>query len=130
MVGAASAMSMDHLTRDEVRAFDRRAIEEYGVPSLLLMENAGRGAVDVLQALGVRGPVLICCGKGNNGGDGLVMARHLATRGLSAKVLLFAKAEQLTEDAAAQWRIVQQLGLPAEVWPEGAPLDQMRLTAE
>jgi NAD(P)H-hydrate epimerase len=119
-----------HLTRDEVRAFDRRAIEEYGVPSLLLMENAGRGAVDVLQALGVRGPVLICCGKGNNGGDGLVMARQLATRGLAANVLLFAKPEQLSEDAAAQWHIAQRLGLPAEVWPEDKPLDEARLTAE
>src|ERR1700722_10626343 len=114
------------LTRAQTRAFDQRAIAQFGIPALVLMENAGRGTVDVLQALGVRGPVLICCGKGNNGGDGLVIARHLANRSISVKVLLFAHPDDLSADAAAQWRILQQLQLPAEVWP-GSALDAERL---
>jgi NAD(P)H-hydrate epimerase len=104
------------LTRAQTRAFDHRAITEFGIPSLVLMENAGRATVDVLQALGVRGPVVVCCGKGNNGGDGLVIARHLANRSIPVEALLFAPPDQLSEDAAAQWRIVQHLQLPARIW--------------
>jgi NAD(P)H-hydrate epimerase len=122
-------VSADDLTREQVRAFDRRAIDEFGIPALVLMENAGRGTVDVLQALGVRGPVLVCCGKGNNGGDGLVVARHLANRGVPVKAIVLARPHELSEDAAAQWHIVQRLNLPAEAWP-GATLDEPRLTAE
>ncbi len=117
-----------HLSRAETRAFDRRAIEYFGIPALVLMENAGRGAADVLHALGARGPVLILCGKGNNGGDGLVIARHLANRGIRAHSLLFASPDQLSADAAAQWLIVERLQLPAEAWP--GPLDEARLSAE
>jgi NAD(P)H-hydrate epimerase len=122
-------MSISHLTRAETRDFDRRAIEHFGIPALVLMENAGRATVDVMKSLGVNGPVLICCGKGNNGGDGLVIARHLANGALPVKVLLFAHPNDLSADAAAQWRINQRLQLPAEVWP-GATLDEERLTSE
>jgi NAD(P)H-hydrate epimerase len=113
------------LTRDQTRAFDRRAIEHFGIPALVLMENAGRGTVDVLQTLGVRGPVLVCCGKGNNGGDGMVIARHLANRRIAAHVLLFAQPTELSDDAAAQWHINERLQLPAEVWNG----DERQLTA-
>ena len=78
------------LSREQVRQLDRRAIDEYGIPALVLMENAGRGVADVLVSLGHPGPVVICCGKGNNGGDGLVAARHLVNRGWAVKVFLFA----------------------------------------
>src|SRR5207248_2373910 len=70
--------AMTTLTRAQVRELDRRAIEEYGVPGVVLMENAGRGAAEVLMRLNPeRRPVMIFCGKGNNGGDGFVIARHL-----------------------------------------------------
>ena len=88
------------LTRDQARALDRRAIEEFGVPGVVLMENAGRGAAEVLLPLGVRGPVVVCCGKGNNGGDGFVIARHLDNAGVAVRVLLFARPDELTGDAA------------------------------
>ncbi len=103
------------LTRAEARGLDRVAVERLGVPSLLLMENAGRGAAETLLSLGVRGPVVVCCGKGNNGGDGLVVARRLATSGVVPRVLLFADPAKLSSDAAAQWRIVEALGLPRQV---------------
>ena len=62
------------LSRDEVRNVDRRAIVEFGIPGIILMENAGRGAAELLMRRGIDGPVVICCGKGNNGGDGLEAA--------------------------------------------------------
>ena len=81
---------MRALSRAEVREVDRRAIEHYGMSGLVLMENAGRGCVDVLMSIGCRGPVAVVCGKGNNAGDGFVIARHLEIRGVAVNVLLFA----------------------------------------
>jgi NAD(P)H-hydrate epimerase len=110
------------LTRKQVRAIDRRAIEELGVPGVVLMENAGRGAAEVLLSLGARGPVLVCCGKGNNGGDGFVIARHLDNRDLAVRVLLFANPEELTGDAAINCTIIRRSGVPLEV-RSGPPLE-------
>lgn len=75
-------MSTFWLSRDEVRELDRRASEEFGVPSIVLMENAGRGCAELLMKLiPERKPVVILCGPGNNGGDGFVIARHLDNHG-------------------------------------------------
>jgi NAD(P)H-hydrate epimerase len=80
------------LTRDEAREFDRRAIEGFGVPGLVLMENAGRGCAELLMRLNPdRKPTVILCGPGNNGGDGFVIARHLDNAGWPVKVHVFAK---------------------------------------
>jgi NAD(P)H-hydrate epimerase len=106
---------MRYLTRAEVRAFDRHAIDQLGIPAAVLMENAGGGAARLLQSLGIHGRVDICCGKGNNGGDGLVIARHLANHGVNVRCLLFARPQDLSADAALQWNIVQNMGLPTEV---------------
>jgi NAD(P)H-hydrate epimerase len=79
------------LSRAEVRELDRRAIEEFGVPGVILMENAGRGAAELLMQLNPqRLPVVIVCGPGNNGGDGFVMARHLQNHDWPVRVWLFA----------------------------------------
>jgi NAD(P)H-hydrate epimerase len=102
------------LTRDQVRQVDRRAIEEYGFSGLVLMENAGRGCVDVLCRLGVAGPVVIACGKGNNAGDGFVIARHLDLRGHAVRVLLWAEPEELTGDAGVNFRLLAHCGVPVE----------------
>lgn len=109
-------MNPPTLDRRQARQLDRRAVEEYGMHSLVLMENAGRGLADVLRERGVGGPVVVCCGKGNNGGDGFVLARHLDLRGTAAKVLLFAEPAELTGDAAANFAILQKCGLPIEVF--------------
>jgi NAD(P)H-hydrate epimerase len=116
------------LSRDEVRAVDRRAIEEYGVPGVVLMENAGRGAAEVLLSLGARGLVSVCAGKGNNGGDGFVIARHLDIRQVSVRILLFARAEELGGDAATNFRIIEKSGLPITVF--GADVDHSAIAAE
>lgn len=79
---------------------------------LVLMENAARGAVDVLTSLGCHGPVAIVCGKGNNAGDGFAMARHLEIRGVPVKVLLAGDPNNLQGDAAANYGIIAKSSLP------------------
>ena len=120
-----SAAISGFLTRAQVRAFDKHAIEQLGIPSVVLMENAGRGVAQVLHVLGIRGPVVIACGKGNNGGDGLVIARHLANAMCDMSVLLFARPSELSPDAAIQWNVVQKMRLPAQIALQ--PLDEMTL---
>jgi len=106
------------LTRAQSRQVDRRAMEEYGISGPVLMENAGRGVADRLCALGIGGPVVICCGKGNNAGDGFVIARHLDLRGFAVRVLLWAEPSELTGDAAANFRILEKTGVPIVVFGE------------
>jgi NAD(P)H-hydrate epimerase len=100
------------LTRQRAGELDRRAETEYGVPGIVLMENAGRGTTDVLRQLGVRGPIVICCGQGNNGGDGFVIARHLDLRGIAVKVLSWGDASRRPPDAKANFEIIQRAGFP------------------
>ena len=72
------------------------------------MENAARGCVDVLRGLGIQGPICICCGSGNNGGDGLAMARRLDLLGYTVNVLLLADSTRLSGDAAINYRILSR----------------------
>jgi NAD(P)H-hydrate epimerase len=99
------------LTRAQVREIDRRAIEEFGITGAVLMENAGRGVVEVMQQLGITSPVHIVCGKGNNAGDGFVIARHLDLLDIEVVVHRCSKAEELTGDAAMNYRIIDLSGL-------------------
>lgn len=96
----------------EMRAMDSKAIKEYGIPGLVLMENAGRATVEVIrgwrQALFGQTAVIVA-GPGNNGGDGLVIARHLHQAGCRVAVLALAKPEAWRGDVAVNWRIVQKL---------------------
>jgi ADP-dependent NAD(P)H-hydrate dehydratase / NAD(P)H-hydrate epimerase len=86
---------------DGMRAVDRWAIEERGVPSLQLMEAAGRAVAETVGEVALEGPVRVVCGKGNNAGDGLVAARYLAEAGFEVEALLLWPAEELSGDAAA-----------------------------
>src|SRR4051812_36735642 len=99
------------LSRAEVREVDRRAIDDYGMSGLVLMENAGRGCADVLCQIGCRGPVTIVCGKGNNAGDGFVIARHLDLRGIAVKAILLGSSSQLRGDAAVNYKILARSGV-------------------
>ena len=105
---------MEILTGEQMRRVDRRAIDALGVPGILLMESAGRGIAVALLAdypdARARG-VAILCGKGNNGGDGLVAARYLAQSGLVPYVILLAGEGELTGDAAANLRAARAGGL-------------------
>lgn len=102
------------LTRAATRELDRRASEEVGIPSLVLMENAGRNAADVLHRLNpLRMRVAVVCGPGNNGGDGCVMARHLDRLGVPVTIRLMGDPAALRGDAAVNWQIVDRMGLIA-----------------
>lgn len=104
------------LAREEVRSLDARAAEELGLPTLVLMENAGRGAAAWLRDEGLRGTiessrVLIVCGPGNNGGDGGVVARHLDAWGASVRVVWLAARDRLRGDAALQRDVLARSGV-------------------
>jgi len=101
-----------YLTRTRSREVDAMAISEYLIPGIVLMENAGRGAVDALVDYGIYGHILICCGKGNNAGDGFVMARHLALRGYPATLWLFAPPEEFSGDVAINYEIAKNCRIP------------------
>ena len=104
-------------TREEVRELDRVAIEEYGIPGMVLMENAGRGAAEVAvemlgDAYGMQ--VVIFCGRGNNGGDGYVIARHLHNRGARVSLVLACELVQIPGDGDARMNlsITRAMGIP------------------
>ena len=82
-----------------MRAVDRWAIEELGIPSLELMEAAGRAVAEAVAGLAPAGPVRVVCGKGNNGGDGFVAARLLREMGFAVEVFLLWPGEELRGDA-------------------------------
>lgn len=95
------------LTREQAREFDRRAVADFGMPSLLLMENAGRGvAVHLRRVNPHKQRTVIVCGGGNNGGDGFVIARHLENWGWPVKVLLFTPPSALRGDASTMYQIL------------------------
>ena len=100
------------LTRQEVRDVDRRAIEEFGMSGLQLMENAARGAAELLLKQNPSGLVLIVAGKGNNAGDGFVMARHLELSGHKVKVLLLVEINDLKGDALFNFRVIEKSHIP------------------
>ncbi len=89
---------------DGMRSADAWAISDQGADSLELMENAGRAVAEAVARLAPQGPVRVVCGKGNNGGDGLVAARLLREMGFVVEVLLLWPADELSKDAAANLR--------------------------
>ncbi len=105
---------MKVVSADEMREIDRRAIEEYGVPGVVLMENAGRAAADAIETVCLEervDRVLVVAGKGNNGGDGFVVARHLVNRGIDATILLIGKMADVEGDAKINLDIAVKMGI-------------------
>jgi len=116
-------MSEIILTREQLRQVDRIAIEELGIPSVVLMENAGRNAsevalemleeIDEQRFLNHEVPrVAILCGGGNNGGDGYVIARHLYNAGVEVAVFAATEPDQLVGDAKINADICAKMDLP------------------
>lgn len=103
-------------TADTIREIDRAAVEDYGMTGLQLMENAGRVLAEAVikevesGAAGASRRVVIIAGKGNNGGDGYVAARHLQNAGLNVMVFALAKPNELKGDAAVNSRIWARMG--------------------
>ena len=108
---------MNILTSGEMRAIDRTAIDEIGIPGPVLMENAGRRVADeILRRFpGIGGEsVVVVAGKGNNGGDGVVVARALADRGARPVVLLLARRVEVRGEAAVHLAAAEKAGLEIE----------------
>ncbi|MFO7734278.1 MAG: NAD(P)H-hydrate dehydratase [Candidatus Aminicenantes bacterium] len=108
---------MKILTSREMREIDRTAIEDLGIPGIVLMENAGLQVVRALRELfpdPERLRIVVVAGKGNNGGDGFVVARHLHLDGARPEVLLLASKDEVKGDAATNLRIALNMGLPVE----------------
>jgi ADP-dependent NAD(P)H-hydrate dehydratase / NAD(P)H-hydrate epimerase len=111
-------MSVKVLTASQMREIDRITIEQLGVPGMVLMENAGRSVVRVIAERFRRWEqerIVILCGKGNNGGDGFVVARHLKMLGHSPRVVLLADPGVLKGDALSNYTILLQSGLTPAV---------------
>jgi len=102
---------------EEMRTIDQRASQEYGIPSLLLMENAGLRVLEAIMPLlvdGIPGQVVILAGRGNNGGDGLVTGRHLSNRGVQVDIFLLGDSASLTSDARVNYDILTKMGVPVQ----------------
>ncbi|MGC8739486.1 MAG: NAD(P)H-hydrate epimerase [Candidatus Hydrogenedens sp.] len=99
-------MSITYLTVQQMREVDRRCIEEIGIPGVVLMNNAGSAVFRELEP----GPVTILCGKGNNGGDGFVVARLALTAGWTVKVLLLTDPSHIHGDAKVFMNAYLRLG--------------------
>ncbi len=120
---------MRPLTREQVRAVDARAIGDFSLPGIILMENAGRNAAHLLHscatAAAPEGPwrVVIACGRGNNGGDGFVIARHLENLGAAVKILLACDPADSRGDAAVNHAVAVRSGIPLLSLGSGSEAD-------
>jgi NAD(P)H-hydrate epimerase len=104
------------LTRDQIRRVDELAVSRYGMTGLVLMENAGRNAARAIKrAYGPAGSAFICCGPGNNGGDGCVIARHLHNIGWSVRVAVTGEESKMSPDMLANFGIVKAMGLEPKI---------------
>src|SRR4030088_555754 len=102
------------LNSTQMREADRRTIDEIGIPSLVLMENAGRQVVAAIEAMYsdlLERHVAVLCGRGNNGGDGFVVARTLVQRGVDVSVFLIGRVADVRGDARVNLEILGRLGL-------------------
>jgi len=124
---------MKVVTAMQMAELDRAAIERYGIPSLVLMENAGRSCVErILRILQDRvgvpeeATVAVVCGRGNNGGDGMVIARHLQNRGVYVEVFLLAPEEDLSPDARKQYEILKEMDVERRVVRDTEGVEDLR----
>ncbi len=107
----------------EVREIDRRAIEDFGVPGVVLMENAAGGLADAIEDVAAARDardILIMCGGGNNGGDGYAAARLLDNRGRDVRLVTLSEPRE-GSDAAVNARICERMKLPRAMWDPDDP---------
>ena len=110
-------------TAEQMRRADAVAIRQLSIPGAVLMERAGMAVAEfILEQFGGDEPFVVLAGKGNNGGDGFVVARHLFHAGADVRVLAVAPAAQYRGDALTNLRIIKKMGVPVMHAPEGAAL--------
>ncbi len=126
-VSAPLLTSFPLVTASESRQFDQLA-EKAGLPSLVLMENAALRIAEVLQQHFELDPpkrIVIVCGKGNNGGDGMALARHLSNIGFQVQVFLLAEPSELKGDAATNYKVAVNIGIPIQPIVSSEQLPQL-----
>ncbi|HLO10309.1 MAG TPA: NAD(P)H-hydrate epimerase, partial [Desulfobacteria bacterium] len=128
---------MKIVTARQMAELDRVTIHTYGIPALVLMENAGRSCTErILRILEekVGGPqeasVAVVCGKGNNGGDGMVIARHLHNRGAYVEVFLLSEEDALSADARTQHEILRRMDVEVRVIRDTEGVEDLRTYLE
>ncbi len=100
-------------SQDAIRSLDVLAIEQFAIPGIVLMENAGRGVAEIARTMLAPGErVVIVCGTGNNGGDGLVAARHLSNAGIVVRIVLAGDPDRVSGDAGVNLGIIRRMELP------------------
>ena len=108
---------MKILNAQQAKSIDQRATRDYGIPGIVLMENAGLQVVDYLEShfedLENRN-ILVLCGKGNNGGDGMVVAKHLHNRGYEIRVLLFGRKSDTKDESLVNLKILDKSGVEVQ----------------
>lgn len=108
------SMKIPALTPDQMALVDRLMIEEFHITLLQMMENAGRNLADLAQSLTKGQPYpsfIVLCGSGNNGGGGMVAARHLVNRGSEVSLVLIKDEHKLNEIPLHQWSILKKMGM-------------------
>jgi hydroxyethylthiazole kinase-like uncharacterized protein yjeF len=103
---------MKVVTAEQMRNIDRKTVEGYGIPGAVLMERAGLAVSLKIREFFEKRKVVVLAGSGNNGGDGIVVARDLFNRGWNAKVIVLAKEGKLSPDCLVQYRIAKKMGVP------------------
>lgn len=100
------------LSREQIRRIDALAVSRYGLPSIVLMENAGRGAAEVIEReFGPSGDALVLCGVGNNGGDGFAIARHLHNSDWRVRLFLVGESARMPPDARTNFEVCNRMSL-------------------
>ena len=114
------------VTAAQMRDIDRKATDELGIPSIVLMENAGRSVAEAAKAFG-KGKIAVVCGSGNNGGDGFVAARFLSNWGFEVELVLVKPPETLKGDSLTNFKITRNLRLQALLYGSHTPLNKFNL---
>jgi NAD(P)H-hydrate epimerase len=110
------------LTRAQLRSVDQTAIEKYGIPGVVLMENAGSRAAEIIHQVAPQGAIEVLCGGGNNAGDGYVIARHLQLMGRRVRIICAAPVAKLQGDAQINAMIASRSDIPMKlVDPDASP---------
>jgi len=111
------------LSQSEARAIDEAIIRQLGIPGLLLMENAAHGVTQQLTRYAAGNQVVIVCGPGNNGGDGLAIALQRAADGLMSHVIMETAGKPLSADAQSNFEFLTRSGVPVQVVKENGVAD-------
>ena len=123
---------MKSVSTQKMKRLDEIAIKRYGIPSLILMENAGRGIAELAQKIvpNNRKKILVVCGKGNNGGDGFVAARHLTNHGYLVKVVILGNPADLKNDPKLNYKILKKMKVSIETISTRQKLIKLKTLAQ